>query len=200
MAGTFKNALHCATKDFNRHVKPFLLALWIGCEIFSCEEQQDPLLRALDNYAGIDYLILREDVQQVIGLASRIQRTGLNYQTFTIRKARDNGSPTEYEKRITAIAGGRLFPALTLQAYLSTDGEQLLQMGLANTVDLFNFIRRNPSEQKHTNENQRGQASFFAVKWSDFERHYSLMTAKPADEPNAWIVSRTGTQKKLLRS
>lgn len=161
------------------------------------------MLRALDNYAGIDYLILRENIQRVIGLASRIQRTGLNYQTFTLRQARDNGTPTEYEKRIKAIASDSLFPTLTLQAYLTTDGEQLLQMGLANTVDIFDFVRRNPSNEiKHTNENQHGQASFIAVKWDDLKRLYSMMTATPHDSLNTWLVSwrgRNGENTKIIR-
>lgn len=198
MAGVFKDALKNATQDFNRHVKPILSALWKDCQIFSCEDQQDPLLRALDNYAGIDYLILRENQQRIIGLASRVQR-GFNFQTFTIRAARESGTKTELEKRLNAITGGALFPTLTLQAYLSTDGEELLQMALVSTIDLFDFIQKFPSQSKHTGENQHGQASFIVVKWDDFKRKYTLMTIKPEVEPNCWLIEWQGS-KKIIRS
>lgn len=78
---------------------------------------------------------------------------------------------------------------------LSTDGEELLQMALVSTIDLFDFIQKFPSQSKHTGKNQHGQAQFLIVKWDDFKRKYTLMTIKPEVEPNCWLIEWQGSKK-----
>lgn len=182
MAGKFREAAENSRLDFKRHVEPILKSHWRDCEIFSAEQQQDPILKILDESAGIDYLVSRKDSLQSYGLASRIQRAGMNYRTFTVRSKRDSGTPTEYEKRRKAIHGGWLYPTMTQQTYLTADGERLYAMALILTVDLFTYLEKRVAKTNHTNATQHGQAEFFIVRWEDLFEVCNLMIFEPADD------------------
>lgn len=202
MAGTFKESLKAARQDFERHIRPLFKLLWPDCEIFSAEDQQDPLLKALDTCAGIDYLILHPEQQKIRALACRLQRYGMNYATFTIRYERESGKKTEYEKRAEAIAGGEMYPVLTLQGYLSKDGDKLLAAALVNTIDLYDYMRKYPSEVeiRTTGNNQFGQAKFKVVRWDKIIERYNVMVFEQKSEGLVMTYRNlNGEIKKLIR-
>ena len=95
--------------------------------------------KQLDILAGID-------CWQVVGggmrgIASRVQFSGIDYRSFTVRYKRASGVTTEYEKRKLAIYGDRglLYPYLTVQAYL-TKGNEFMSAGIIKTKDLFDCL------------------------------------------------------------
>src|SRR5574338_1021379 len=58
----------------------------------------DEVAKLLDTLAGIDVWHINK-LKGIRGLASRIQTTDRNWHTFTIRRTRESGAATEYEKR-----------------------------------------------------------------------------------------------------
>lgn len=202
MGLNFNDAMSVARQDFKNHIAPLFHSMWSGCEIYSNEKHPDPLRRLLDDYAGKDYVIFHKEWGMSFSLASRIQRTGFSYGTFTVRNKRDSGSVTEYEKRRKAIVAGAEYPTLTLQAYLTKDGASLLKLAIMRTVDLFDYLRRNESklEKKHTGADQSGQAEFVIAKWSELDRKYAVSVFEPKD--NGWLKTyrnNTGRVKEFLR-
>jgi hypothetical protein len=166
-----------SSNDFLRLVWPILQR---ECEDFRKGEirmvegrQKGNIPFDLDVIAGID-AYLREP-GALRGMALRTQRTqrDCNYCTFTVRETRPNGSLTEYAKRREAIKRrneGVLYPWWTIQAYLSKAGDQVLSIGVARTVELYEFIEqsRQPLDQKRASN---GGETFFCVKWDDYGRN-----------------------------
>ena len=182
MAGTFKEAISTTRQDFERHIAPIFRALWPDSEIFCVEDQEDPLLQAFDTDCGIDYLIQHKKQHKLRALASRIQRAEYSFDTFTVRYSRDSGTPTEYTKRINAIAGGEMYPVLTFHAYLSTDGNEFYGMAIINTVDLFEYLQKNPKEIKRTGADEIGQAEFLIARWNRLIEKYNVRIIKPTED------------------
>lgn len=115
------------------------------------------LAKDLDILCGID-VWQTIDGEGARGIASRVQFGQKNWQTFTIRRSRFNGSRTEYDKRLEAIqSGGRfIYPYLTCQAYVY-DGA-LVGVGLAKTVDIFSLIEREKADGRAAEKAGRDQA------------------------------------------
>jgi hypothetical protein len=123
--------------------------------------------RDLDALAGIDGWQVRRDLGRMRGLACRVQWTERPFDTFTIRLARSSGAETEYAKRLDAIQSpdGWLYPALTVQAYVSPSQRMLLSAAAVPTRDLYEvsgprLIRRNGTD---------GNA-FVVVPWTELKR------------------------------
>lgn len=131
------------------------------------------LARQLDRTAGIDALL--HHPAGLFGLALRIQYDAF-YETFTIRRQRESGARTEYEKRRDAFQWGALAPALTVQAYVNRKANKLIGGAVARTEDLLACIRHGKYRLLATGSDQVGQASFFVVPWFDVAR---LETAEP---------------------
>lgn len=121
------------------------------------------LASILDKYAGIDGWHLHK--LGLRGIAARVQ-AGVNYKTFTIRHTRRSGATTEYEKRKTAIGSpsGWIFPAITVQAYTKTKDGPVVSIGVAYTVDIFDFI-----EKGLNTENQCSNATFLVCNWKKMQ-------------------------------
>lgn len=90
-------------------IKPVVEKLLEGWELMAVESRKDEVSLMLDMSCGIDYLLYSEKSSLVLGVSSRVQY-GENYQTFTVRKSRESGALTEYEKRNQAILHGGLYP------------------------------------------------------------------------------------------
>lgn len=157
---------------FRNLVKPKLLEIDypfdLQGKILSVEEVSDNnVLNELDWKAGTDWLHIGE--KGIQGIASRIQPYGKNFRTFTVRKQRLSGAPTEFVKRLSAVNNGRLYPRLTVQAYTSEDGNELLGFAVAKTVDILNMIERGKCEISETGPDQIGQATFYIIGWIDMK-------------------------------
>jgi hypothetical protein len=156
-------------KDLSKSNRAFLSLVWPviqrkcgGGEIKPVEVLADnDLALDLDRNCGID-IWQSVDGVGARGIASRVQFTEKNWQTFTVRKSRASGARTEYAKRLSAIeSGGRfIYPYLTSQAFV--DATQLVGVGVARTVDIFDAIKRGKAYI-----NQTDNADFFCVRWAD---------------------------------
>lgn len=162
--------------DLNRSNVAFLREVWPqiqkqcgGGEIKPVEIFDDVMSRELDMMCGIDIwqTITGEGCR---GIGSRVQFGDKNWRTFTIRKERDSGAVTEYEKRKEAIdSGGRfIYPYLTSHAYVSDAGD-LLGCGVAITKNIFQAIEAGKAQIRRC-EN----ATFFAVKFEDVPGVYEI--------------------------
>lgn len=158
---------------FLAHVWPAIKAKCGGGQIKPVEILQDnEIARELDVLCGID-VWQTVDGEGARGIASRVQPTSRNWGTFTVRRRRFSGAKTEYEKRLEAIkSGGRfIYPFLTCQAYV--DGDSLLGVGLAKTVNLYETIERELADGRVSRDrggravwiNETNNADFFCVRF-----------------------------------
>jgi hypothetical protein len=156
---------------------------WLGeCDFMSLEEAyKSGLAKILDLYAGFDGLLFYPE--GVAGIASRIQpRIGIDgkiakgkfpYDTFTVRNKRDNGAPTELEKRRAAIQseGKFLYPHLTFQSYLERWEGPLLSLAAIRTKHLVGIIDHPETTQKQCYDQRTSNATFKAVPWDRISTH-----------------------------
>lgn len=166
MGRTFKQCLSDSISDYQQHIRPVLEKLLDGRLISVEGDTLNQTAELLDTLAGIDLWWVNEQ-HGMRGIASRIQ-PGRNWRTFTIRKERDSGTKTEYEKRKHAIDNEFLYPAITYQAYV---GEHGVSIGIVHTKSLIDSIERGICYEQKTGAAQRGQATFFVVAWDDLKRN-----------------------------
>lgn len=167
MSSTFAQALHKSTDRFSRLIEPDLREV-MGGEFMAVEGDNHPLAKALDMYSGIDIIHISD--KGIKGIGSRIQTSDKCWETFTFRKARESGADTEYKKRKHSIENGFIYPELTLQAYVNNNDE-LLGYAVVKTQDLLKLIDDGHHHIQHTGFNQKGQASFYVVKWDNFRQN-----------------------------
>jgi hypothetical protein len=128
----------------------------------------EEMSKLLDTLAGIDVWHI-DKIRGIRGIASRIQPSGYNWHTFTIRHERQSGATTEYEKRKHAIQKEYLYPYLTVQAYTTKLGDKLIAYAIARTKDIIEMIDNGWCKKNKTGKNQIGQASFFVINWDDMK-------------------------------
>lgn len=146
----------------NDKIKPIIASFWPNWKLIPVEGENNEICKLLDMSCGVDYLLYSQDLSLVYGIASRVQY-GVNYRTFTVRKERDGGAVTEYEKRISAIYSNAFYPKFTMQAYII--GDNVAGLAIVQTKALMKFITDGWAEVKHTNSDKIGQAEFYACKW-----------------------------------
>ena len=139
--------------------------------------RDNELAKQLDTLAGIDGWQIRgkwkSDPGGMRGIAARVQ-VGTDWRTFTIRKQRDTGASTEYEKRVEAIDGkmGYLYPIITVHSYAVGWDGPILSVGISRTITIIRFIqdrlRRGIAKQNRTE--RRGAADFWVCKWAEMNR------------------------------
>ena len=149
--------------------KPIIADLLRGGKTIPVEGDDNEVCRILDMTCGTDYIHVYADSGLVVGVASRIQDMGRNWRTFTVRKERESGSATEWEKRKTAIKRGGIYPLLTMQGYVV--GGQISGLAIVKTVDLMLYVDEGHAITRHTGADQNGQASFFVCPWDDMRGH-----------------------------
>lgn len=104
----------------------------------------------------------------VRGIAARVQLINKSYDSFTVRDVKDSGAETELSKRARAIRsdGGWIYPHLTVQAYISDDGnrDELLSFAVARTEDVVSYALKWGVSERVSN------AFFRVVYWDKFEK------------------------------
>jgi hypothetical protein len=136
----------------------------------------------LDTLAGIDAWHMLDTRGAMRSIASRVQwclcnlcrpdkarsRKHENWRTFTIRKSRPKGTPTEYEKRLYALdhrQQGWLLPALTIQAYVTKKRVgYLLGAAIVHTSALFEYARDHPRPLRYAGNGGEG---FMPYAWDE---------------------------------
>jgi len=170
MSEAWKDDLKNSIKDFRDQVVP-VIERWSDGRNVSVEAvTDDEMAEELDQTAGVDSWNVKHD-DIVRGVASRVQYVvNLPYDTppdtFTIRKERQSGAKTEFEKRLHAIRKGGLYPHWTTQAYLDEERGQLLSIGRVRTKDLIQYIEDGSTDKNDYRVYEpKHEASFYAVKW-----------------------------------
>ena len=156
--------------DLRRSSEVFRDLVWPECRahldggaLMQMEDRPDAeLATQLDMKAGIDGWQVHE--RGMRGIASRVQIVeppAPAWNTFTVRRARDSGAVTEYEKRRDAVESGRwVYPHVTIQAYVETWDGPVVSVGIARTADIVAFIGLGLAKTRRTSN-----ASFYVVPW-----------------------------------
>lgn len=166
------NDLRESAKIFKTMVWPSISHWFNGGELIPVEAVTNKEMREkLDTLAGIDAWHIKKD-SGMRGIASRVQWIDKPYNTFTIRKERESGAETEYEKRKRAINGdkGWLYPEITIQAYVKKDKSKLLSVGAIKTKKLISSIDKVSTEVRTAYDRETGDwAKFYVVPWSELK-------------------------------
>jgi hypothetical protein len=166
-----------SARDFIKLVWPTIRQYFNNCKIRHMETVTTvTFCRELDQEAGIDAWTLDTE-RGMRGIASRVQ-WNINYRTFTIRKERESGAKTEFEKRLYAIRNDWLYPFYTVQAYISIaeNKRELLSVAWCKTKDLIEYIEEGALGEDYyiKTVDNNGKADFFVVPWKKFHQIYSL--------------------------
>jgi len=160
-------------KDFNRanqDINKFLSFIndltSKGKQIIEIESSDNNVLQMFDKYSGVDAIQITND-NQIRGIAMRVQY-GNAWNTFTIRYKRTSGAKTEYEKRVDALENEKAYPHLTVQCYLSNDGETILSVGIIRTRDLYKQIQERPEITNFRSAGEDGN-TFIWVNFKDLK-------------------------------
>ncbi|HEU5379371.1 MAG TPA: hypothetical protein VFV38_28445 [Ktedonobacteraceae bacterium] len=142
---------------------------------------QNPIADDLDIDAGID--AYQRTPWGLRGMSSRVQ-WWKNYQTFTVRSQRANGSRTEYGKRLATIRRlneGFLYPYWTIQAYLERPGGKLLAVAVARTVELYGYIEQRKQSGRPCRERRasNGGEWFLCVEWEQYRQTGNYLFVSP---------------------
>jgi hypothetical protein len=170
MSKQWEEDLEDSLVDFREKVAP-VLEEWADSRTVSVEAVTDSeMAEELDQTAGVDSWSIKQD-DIVRGVASRVQYLdGLPFNTppdtFTIRKQRQSGARTEFEKRLRAIRKNGLYPHWTTQAYLDEPRGELLSVGRIKTKTLIEYINDGSEADSDYNViRPPDEASFFSVNW-----------------------------------
>jgi len=157
-----------SAKIFCEKVWPLIRGHLGGGDLMEMEGRPDTqLAKELDMKAGIDGWHIHKAGMR--GIASRVQVTSHPWDTFTVRMARDSGAVTEFEKRKTSLDNpdqGWIYPAVTVQAYISLKKESVISCGLGKTKDIIEFIAKNLHTLKRTSN-----AEFAVCPWGEMQKH-----------------------------
>ena len=148
--------------------RPIIAGLLNGGYILSVEGDDNKVCKMLDMTCGTDYFQVYENSGLVFGIASRFQY-GKNWASFTVRKARQSGAVTEYEKRKKAIERGGIYPFLTMQAYIDENSGEVNGLAITKTTDLMRFVDAGMAYEQHTRQDKIGQAAFYVAYWDKMQ-------------------------------
>jgi len=175
MKDEVKHDLGESAADFVHVVWPAVSPLCGGGTLYPVETARHlGWLVALDTCSGIDAFQMLPSGHVLRGIASRIQY-GRSYPTFTLRYKRSSGATTEFEKRLYAIrhgAQGYLYPHLTIHAYMSGPGGQLLAAAVTETSALYLYAQqyRGDASRVYEQRNPSDGNSFLVVLWEPYRR------------------------------
>jgi len=163
---TTEQQLQRSIESFNR-LRPILIRWFHGGEILSIESCRNvPLLLALDQL-GLDFLH-RQDGKGRFG-SSRIQFTERPFDTFTIRRTRDSGTMTEYDKIIDSTAG-TIGSYWFVQAYCHPVTNEVLAAAMVDRDVLKTMLTSGTYAIKHTKPGAEGGAAFLVIRWEDIQK------------------------------
>ena len=156
---------------FQLHVWPALSLHIGGGRVVSMEASADKELRTLfDLSSGIDAW-QAIDGCGMYGIASRVQPSGHDWSTFTVRKSRHSGAKTEWAKLREAVFSddSRVYPKWFVQAYTSKDGSRLISCAAVKTAELVSHIDWFCQDEHDTRDTNN--ATFWIVGWDKPARH-----------------------------
>ena len=175
MRGEVARDLSDSAYDFKRVVWPAIRDRCGGGELQPVEAvSPGEFERKLDVLAGIDAWQIIND-RGIRGISSRIQWLEDNpdgtpawWETFTIRKSRPSGAPTEWQKRTSGINnnGGFISPALIVHAYIGLPRRHgaLNYVCMTRSDDLFALAT---DEMEGAKYNMKGKAWYLQGNPSD---------------------------------
>lgn len=143
-------------------------------EIIDVENQDNDACKHLDLCCGIDYLIHFKTKNITRGFAWRAQKIydgGRIFNSFTIRKERESGAVTEYEKRKIAICLDGEYPYYTIHSYYDETSKKILSICIAKTKDIIECISKGLWSENETGKDKVGQAKFYYIPWSTMKSH-----------------------------
>lgn len=147
--------------------RPIIARMLGGGKTMTVEGDDNEVCKILDMTCGTDYIHVYDEKGICWGVASRMQNYP-NQRTFTVRKERESGAKTEWEKRKYAILHGGIYPFLTMQGYVQ-NGE-IVGLAITKTTDLMRFVDTGCAYQQHTRADQKGQATFWVCCWDDMRK------------------------------
>jgi len=178
--------LNKSARAFHTHIRPIFIDL-CGGEIIHTEALDDcSFSRHLDIHSGIDAWHVHPD-HGARGLALRVQSMEYPFHTFTIRKSRNSGTKTEYQKRKEAIEKGWLYPHLTIQGYVSSfdDEGELLCFAIGRTsqllerIDALETLRSTQGEYAVLEDcytDSTYNADFYVIHWTQQNSLYTHLS------------------------
>lgn len=183
MSGDFTHAMRQSAYYLKKY-RETLLGILRASEIIPCENEPERVACHLDISCGIDYILVSEDGTFSRGIGCRFQedRFGEKYRTFTVRKGRDSGAETEFEKRKKAIEKGGLYPYLTLHAYVDRERDRIDRLAVAKTDELIDYCEKRHPPVRHTCYGESGQAEFYVVEWDEYKAAGRDILIREGDE------------------
>lgn len=165
-----------------RKNKPYIENFLCAEKLLRCEGRVNIIPKHLDTCCGIDMIMVNDSNGVSHGVGCRVQYDKnqlIKYKTFTIRKARESGAKTEFEKLNDAINENGLYPTYFLHIYADNESNMNInRMAIARTVDIINYIKRERPAPIHTRMDQNGQAWFYPVDWWEFmKKGYEIKTS-----------------------
>lgn len=146
-AGVAKSA-----NTFDRFVAPALKVAFGAKVIHSTERHENELAKVLD-YSGIDGVLVDKH-GWTLSFSSRVQ-FGKNYESFSIRRSRPNGTPTEFDKLKNQLS---MKPACHVHSFIADD-EKTAVVAITPTIELIKYIDKNPHQWRST---ANGETFYFA--------------------------------------
>ena len=167
--GKFDNDFSVACQLGQKLLSTLNKKLKAGHKMIHTEILKESIAMMLDKHSGIDAIML-SGAGDISGVALRIQTCSeKNWQTFTIRNTRANGTKTEYEKRLKQIydAHPSFYPHFTCQAYFDKTS-RLIGGGLCYTKTIFDAIKNNLDNSKgvYMQTNKSDGNTFIVVPFS----------------------------------
>lgn len=126
----------------------------------------------LDRVYGFDYWGYMTDGTQ-FGFSWRDQpvvkgsNTQKRWDTFTVRKTRETGAKTEFEKRKWAIENEEPYPHYWVHSYHDKDTNEILSLALSTTEDVIDYVDVYNPPTKWTHDDKDGLAEFYIVPWKE---------------------------------
>lgn len=169
-----------------RRATPIIQEIMGGGEIKAVEGSDNEILIMLDQSCGTDYFYKFDKTNSkykyavVWGIGSRFQPVKRSWDTFTIRRTReDTGADTEYAKRKWAIEHNGVYPYLTLHGYFDSDTGEIISFAIARTVDIWEFIAKGLAYIRETHTRTEGHSTFFVIDWAKMlEQGYNIKIYK----------------------
>lgn len=175
-----KNDAVASLKDFHKFSAHAVNEFFGGnVHILPTENQANELEKILD-FAGIDGFIVTRD-GTAYPYASRVQKTKVNYQSFSLRGYRPSGTATEFAKLKKARKTGAAMPTFTIQAFVDAD-EKAATVAVAYTIELVRYVETHDAEKRRTATGEE----FFVVPWRELT---SVRIYRVSDNGNAADVT-----------
>lgn len=158
----FENDAAISLRLFQKFSVHAMKKCFVGSQVVPIEGREDDATKLLDRFAAIDGLIVNVNGTTIDFYSNRVQ-VGKNYESFSLRRSRANGTKTEFEKLQQARRTGGAMPQFTVQAFVDSD-EQSATVGIAPTLDVLDYAEHNPEIRATTN------ATFFVAPWRELAR------------------------------